>query len=636
VKPKNMGILNKTCLVLLFFGVSTAALSQVEFLPIPNIWSSQDINRRTNETNQDTLRLQLPFFEDFSTSEGIPDSSKWLNSQNVSISNAIGFDPPSIKVASLDGVNAQGSPYAASEIVDSVDALTSQVIELGNVPTDLLPTVYISFWWQPEGRAELPDSRDSLVLRFLNSDGEWINVWSTTGGRDRNTEIFNQEIFSIFSLNNVNNNFFHNNFQFSFQAYGNPSGAFDFWHLDYIFLDQNRSLSDTSYLDQTWTSIPTSIFGAYSALPLEHLRANPLQEFDSTSLSYINLQITDVGGQAVNVIGFIRDEDTQQNIDTLNLPGDDNPFEGGLITGGIYETITFFSNPARSAFIDEFIQNSTDSIERLTTIMILDPPDVNFLENDTVRFTHVLSDYYAYDDGTGEEAIRLDQAGGQLAMRYVSRVPDVLSAIQAYFPPSVSTSMGTIRFRVWDSDNGFPGNIIYEDGFDRTISSVASDSLNRFLTFSIDETNILDTFWVGYIQLSRNVLGVGYDRNNDQKDQIRINVGNDWEFLNPDDDVDPPGSLMLRPVFREGILTSTQNPILPETEEVVVYPNPSRGIFKIQGEFDALRVLKVTGEVMFESASTTQIDLSFMPNGIYLLQITAEGKKETKRIILSR
>src|SRR5436190_11514271 len=56
--------------------------------------------------------LILPFWDDFSDPDGIhADTMKWFNSPHVWVTDGIAIDPPTIKAATLDGLNSQGATY---------------------------------------------------------------------------------------------------------------------------------------------------------------------------------------------------------------------------------------------------------------------------------------------------------------------------------------------------------------------------------------------------------------------------------------------------------------------------------------------------------------------------------------------
>lgn len=78
-----------------------------------------------------------------------------------------------------------------------------------------------------------------------------------------------------------------------------------------------------------------------------------------------------------------------------------------------------------------------------------------------------------------------------------------------------------------------------------------------------------------------------------------------------------------------------------KTEKLNVYPNPSDGLVYVSAEqpLQKLRVLDITGkQLMLRTASgnSQQLDLSALPAGIYLLEISTGSGQYTRRIILNK
>ena len=68
-------------------------------------------------------------------------------------------------------------------------------------------------------------------------------------------------------------------------------------------------------------------------------------------------------------------------------------------------------------------------------------------------------------------------------------------------------------------------------------------------------------------------------------------------------------------------------------ESYKVYPNPSTGVFNITGKnVKAVEIRNVAGAIIFEGTSSS-IDLSQQPDGIYYLEITTEKGPITKKIM---
>ena len=124
---------------------------------------------KINPVKLDTIDISVnPFLDDFSKDNIYPDASLWLDS-NVFINRDYPIAPPTLGVATFDGVGKSGLPYdttASSTSSDSADMLTSKPINLGLFTS--ADNIYLSFYWEAMGRGNRPEPVDSLVLEFLN------------------------------------------------------------------------------------------------------------------------------------------------------------------------------------------------------------------------------------------------------------------------------------------------------------------------------------------------------------------------------------------------------------------------------------------------------------------------------------
>lgn len=114
----------------------------------------------------------LPFFDDFSHSYLIPDSTKWTDN-NVLVNDGFPLCPPNRNGATFDVLDANGKVYSYSISNAFVaEYLTSARIRLDSIlepePRALTPadSVYLSFYYQPQGNGNAPEAQDSLVLQF--------------------------------------------------------------------------------------------------------------------------------------------------------------------------------------------------------------------------------------------------------------------------------------------------------------------------------------------------------------------------------------------------------------------------------------------------------------------------------------
>jgi hypothetical protein len=120
------------------------------------------------------LPVTLPFFDDFSSREIYPVSLRWQD-QFAYINTDYAINPPNIGVATLDAINEKGEIYAGANPGPGVflaDKLTSRPIRLDSVftpvakPLTPADSVYLSFFYQPQGRGNAPEQNDLLVLEF--------------------------------------------------------------------------------------------------------------------------------------------------------------------------------------------------------------------------------------------------------------------------------------------------------------------------------------------------------------------------------------------------------------------------------------------------------------------------------------
>ena len=150
-----------TCRLLLFLVLITTSLSaQVQLIPVGHAsLPINHVNARQSGTQALDTVLSLPFWDDFSQIARdtlgfpTPDTLRWTpESTNVRINTGLAINPPTVGVASFDGVDARGRPYnpAGAEGVLS-DSLESRPINLAAVPEAERNTVYLSFFLATTG-----------------------------------------------------------------------------------------------------------------------------------------------------------------------------------------------------------------------------------------------------------------------------------------------------------------------------------------------------------------------------------------------------------------------------------------------------------------------------------------------------
>lgn len=618
-------------LSLCHFGQESFAQSEAgqyfRVLPLPQTEAQATaLKANLRTTNSDTLTL--PFWDDFSNvrqgQRMDPDTTLWAEgSASVRINTGAGIHPPSVGIATFDGVDASGVPYSPSDANSGLaDELISKPLNLAVVPPSERDRVFLSFFWQQAGRGEFPDAGDSLRLQFLDIDGNWDTIWKRDGGDTLSVTEFEQEMIQI-----LDPAYFHEGFQFRFQSYNRLSGAFDTWHVDYVYLNSGRSASNTAYLDRALTSLPTSPFGKYTAVPMRQFRWHPERYSDTSSVGFYNLGAL---LQPVRFSALLTDAGSGEQLQVLT---DDNALSP-VPSGFSRREIT--SGP----LIAEALPTEADSLYIRTTFFITSGDSVlegsiNYLSNDTVSSIFSLDEVFAYDDGEAEFGVELNQNGGRVAYEFVAS-PDssaLLTHIDVYFPPLTRNQNNLpIRLIVWKTLEDSLGQEIEVRTQASTVKSAGS--LNEYITYELDFPVVVkDTFYIGYEQQGDSFVAIGFDKNTDASDKIYFNVTGVWE-----QDSELQGSLMMRPGFaRDRIITSNRPEIQPKKPAFLLYPNPSEGSFRVEGEYDQLKIYDLNGRLLRSYARSqtadTMIDTG-LSRGVYVLQIIGSHGSESRKLII--
>lgn len=563
--------------------------------------------------------LTLPFFEDFSQNiTTSPDLSRWEAGSGTFISQDYAMNPPSVKVATFDGLTANGMPYNFNNPTaeGKTDDLTSKKINLKQLtPAD---SVMLSFYWQNSGFGDPSENKiDSLRLEFKNADEKWKKVWSKRPPIADKSNFF-QEIIPI-----TDTSFFHSGFQFRFTSYGRQSGSFDIWNIDYIILDSNRTQSDTLYPDAAPITLPTSLLKSYQSMPVNQFVAGG----GSAKASSSNVRVHNLGiTRTPTYTSYAIDNTTQNILQTRNL-------QGALIGPYAQATIAWDLDDINVTEADEpvyinqcFAIHSKDTIEN----------GIDFRVNDSICKSTALSDYFAYDDGTAEFYVGSNTAESRFALKFGLTKPDTLTDIEIYIPRvGISFEKQPLVLRVWKSITVGTNNdeVLLADSI-----IIEYTSLNTYTRYHLYKPVALtDSFYVGYRQGFGNTyqLGIGFDKNNDNQSKMYVNLGNVWQNFDK-----TPGTIMIRPVFGKGFPVGNKPPV--QELEANVFPNPSTGLINIFGKISKATLYDLSGRVMAEQFydnyifSENQMDISHLNNGLYLLHLTDGNALTVKKVLLNK
>ncbi|NMD03890.1 MAG: hypothetical protein GYA71_11505, partial [Bacteroidales bacterium] len=157
--------------------------------------------------------LELPFFEDFSGRGIFPQTGKWTDNY-VFINNTYSNDQPTIGIATFDALDNTGRLYEnATYLGFAADQLTSVPINLNYAASQ---NIRMSFFYQPGGLGDMPEEKDSLVLRFFApEENKWYSVWKAVPGTQRD--------FRAVSIKIEKSKFLKTGFRFRFVNYASLS-----------------------------------------------------------------------------------------------------------------------------------------------------------------------------------------------------------------------------------------------------------------------------------------------------------------------------------------------------------------------------------------------------------------------------
>jgi len=596
------------------------SFSQLSIYPILHSKASQvQANTRTL-AKIDTI--DLPFWDDFSTVSIDPDSAFWSFGRDLQISAHIGLRSPTINVASFDGVDGDGNPYnPASDLVAPTDSLVSNPVDMTSVPSFKQNTVYFSFYWQMGGLGDFPDNEDSLRLQFYNADRLWITQWVKIGKAENLSEDFQKEMIQV-----SDEQFFHSGFQFRFQSFGNTTGPFDTWHIDYVYLNRGRVLNEELF-DHALASAPTPLFKEYTMMPFSQLFA-----FPDTMIQALKFEVSSFE------FGFNPAFYTWNLIDTLSntqifsetIATTQAPLTRTTVTTSVL-SLSLFDPSADSLLLlseillntgDEYFISSINNNGNDTTFLI--DEDYNYRLNDTIRQYIAIHETLAYDDGTAEFAAGLNVNEGEIAVLFELATADTLTHVDILFPPIKPLATGEpFDLTIYNSLSGESGAILSRQEFRVRLAP----SINEFSRYELEVPVIISgEFYVGFQQFIDNPIGIGLDNNNLRGNKIFVNTG-EWE---PNLQVE--GAIMIRPIFKENdlIVSAIDQP----ENELSVYPNPVDRTLNVHSCCPTkFKIFSLSG-LLLRSGSEKEIDLSTLSDGLYLLETKIGQKTKMTKVVV--
>ena len=559
------------------------------------------------ESTSSKLIISLPFIDDFSYDFPQVNPDLWEQS-SVFVNRTYPINPPTIGVATFDGMNEKGLardfyPLTSSE---PSDTLLSKEIDLSGIDS-----AFFLFYYQGKGMGDAPQSQDKLVLEFLSDTG-WVQIWEASG--QAMTE-FEKVVIVIDSAI-----FLSNDFQFRFINYATISGNFDHWHIDYIKIDEFVNPNDINELnDVSFVYNSPSFLKRYTQMPWSHFQQDMLIELkDSIDILLRN-------NDASNSVDY------QYNVfENLNLI---THYPSSGISRNVsvldFDTIGNFSfqNPPIDISSAIFSSFQTDTISFLVQNIIGTSSSDN-KNNDTLYHTQKFHHHFAYDDGVAESAYGLNLNGAKIAYQFKLNRPDEkLRAVQMYFPQMLD-AVSDIPFEliIWNHNNSQPGDTLYT----QTVYPVHTEN-GEFHTYIIDNPFLVSgVIYIGCEQTTDDLLNIGLDKNNTANDYMFYNIGSGWNNSSY------PGAWMIRPIV-------SKDPIILSSEDIVddfrLYPNPAKSELFIETNKpeNVISIYNIQGVLIKRITSNTTLNrfnIDNLASAIYIVEVENSENRSYQKIIV--
>ncbi len=595
--------------------------------------SSKVQSASSNKTSVANDTLTLPFFDDFSSLTIWPDQQRWMDSLAF-VNYNFPINPPTLGVATFDGLDANGNPYDNSSTAAKglCDELTSKPLDLfkdeNGLPYNTSDSIFLVYYYQRKGWGDAPELADSLVLQFYSPvTGIWESVWSVTGGSS-------DTIFTKAKISIDDTDYRQVGFQFRFRNYGSKTGNLDIWNVDYISLRKFLPPDYENIRDFAFVNQGKSLLNIYSSVPWKHyaqLPSSQQQMMMKTSADLTVRNNNEANPFPIKVAGNIKDQygNTTQiigggGLNSIQIPLNTNVTPPAPINNNYYFQDPTLGDSATFEAIYDLGQTSGGVVD-------------DYSQNDTMRYKQRLYNYYAYDDGTAELGYGVSGIGAQLAYKFELLAPDTLRAVQMFFT-QIGTSVTNRIFRiaVWTGANSPSGSPIYEK-FNQ--SPNYSDSINGFYTYLTDDIYLsAGTYYFGWIQNLSTILNLGLDINTEVDASRKFyNTTGSWT------NSALPGAWMIRPVFSSTPIDVGIEDI-NDQNSLVVYPNPATELLNIKlpvafGTNNEYQITDITGrKFMQDKFLGDPINISELQNGIYFITIynSVNGSSITQRFAVSR
>jgi hypothetical protein len=567
-------------------------------------------------------KIELPLFDDFSFSNGTPDRNRWADKQ-VHINNTFPIEPPSVNVATFDGLNENGIPYSPFPLKGICDRLTTYSFNLSGLKAS--DSLILSFYYQyePQGTTNQVYPDDSLIVEFRNSrfgadSFEVIKMFSAD-----DSLMFK---FHYFSVAVTDPKYFHDDFQIRFKNKGSLTGNLSHWHLDYVRFNRGRTQTDV-FKDISLGNAPVIYLGEYSAMPWNHYQTNKAAYRNKRD----TLRLVNHDNQAY-AIDYFR---------SVMRP------EGDTLDKFVQVIGSFAGQSATKVEINKpfdfatSVQADTLLFETKYKVKISGTALDNAPSNDTFTVRNIFSNYFAYDDGSAEGGYGVENKTNVGAcLKYKIPVPDSIVGIYVFYNRSEQdVSLQRFNLKIWKKisplfEPATSDEVIWSL---EQIRPLYTSQRDGFTAYRLPKAvAVSDSFYIGWDQVSAFVLNIGLDKNYPLGKNPNMAYKMDGRWYPTEID----GALMIRPIMGSFLGTATNLPEMPSSVhrvEPTLYPNPARNYFKVEIDNPALfnyKLFDSKGSMVAEL--TPDGDTFILPEGLEGFYIFYIENKETKQIFAKK
>ena len=670
-----------------------------------SVQSDKDMKERKSES-----QVTLPFFDDFTETDIYPDASKWQN-RSVLVNSGFPLFPTNFNAATLDALDETGKVYShASSSPFVADSLISRPISLVDENGEKLSpadSLYFSFYYQPQGNADAPESADSLVLMFgyvldtfrieydtiligdmlkymqvdtihvgdilfhdmnsscnqdmytisggqytmadslkkvavpcdtvFYSEMVWNHIWSTEGMTidsfliDNDNQYFKQVMIPVTDENYFKKDLvvlFYNYASMPSTMYPNDRSNVDSWNIDFIYMDKNRSYSNTTYPLVTFSEKSPSLLKRYQSMPYRQYKSNPTVAMAADYQMYIaNL---DSVGYMTKYSLHVENLSNNWTFDYSSKSCNLSPFANNGFQNCNGDNATQACPHLNNCLFD--MDSSLDTASYLVKHIISVESDESVVKGDTLCGIQYFSNYYAYDDGTPERGYGVVPDESYFATQFTISTPDTLCGVHLLFNRTHNdANYDFFDIVVWNDNNGRPGNEVYRLKNQRP--EWDDEVIYKFTYYPFDKMlKVNGTIYVGIMQHARESINIGFDTSNDNQQYNFYETGGGWENSSM------RGSLMIRPVLGSDYVIEEE---IKDVKRLGLYPVPSKDQINI-GELPAqsceqVMIFDMTGRLMKNFSNDVNLDISDLSNGLYMIRvITDEGKSYTEKFVISK